>query len=111
MYMIWTALGCLTYCVDSIVWSGNTINWAPVWCDIGTFTNIFHSILITHELCSVVRIQIALAVAWPACILCIIRRLYHIACPSTVSTTRTDVRCRIVLGFANIHLTSFTETP
>lgn len=36
MYMIWTAITCLVYFVDSIVWSGNAINWAPVWCDIGT---------------------------------------------------------------------------
>ena len=35
MYMIWTAIACLIHFVDSIVWSGNTINWAPVWCDIG----------------------------------------------------------------------------
>ena len=41
MYMIWTALACLVHFVDSIVWSGNAINWAPVWCDIGTFTHIF----------------------------------------------------------------------
>lgn len=39
MFMIWTALACLVYFVDSVVWSGNTINWAPVWCDIGTFRN------------------------------------------------------------------------
>ena len=35
MYMVWTALGCLVHFVDSIVWNGNAINWAPVWCDIG----------------------------------------------------------------------------
>lgn len=33
-YMVWTALGCLVYFVDSIVWNGNTVNWAPRWCDI-----------------------------------------------------------------------------
>lgn len=37
MFMTWAALGCLVYFVDSIVWRGNVINWAPVWCDIGTF--------------------------------------------------------------------------
>ena len=41
MYMVWTALACLVHFVDSIVWSGNAINWAPVWCDIGTFRRIF----------------------------------------------------------------------
>ena len=37
MYLIWAALICLIYFVDSILWNGNTTNWAPVWCDIGTF--------------------------------------------------------------------------
>jgi pheromone a factor receptor len=37
MFMIWTALACIVHFVDSIVWNGNAINWAPVWCDIGIF--------------------------------------------------------------------------
>ena len=36
MFMIWTALGCLVGFVDAVVWNGNVVNWAPVWCDIGT---------------------------------------------------------------------------
>jgi pheromone a factor receptor len=82
MYMIWTALGCLVHFVDSVVWNGNTINWAPVWCDIA------------------IRIQIALAVAWPACILCIIRRLHKIASPTAVSTTRTDKRREVIIDLS-----------
>lgn len=41
MFMIWTALTCLVFFVDSIAWSGNIINWTPVWCDIGEFRNPF----------------------------------------------------------------------
>lgn len=41
MYMVWTALACLVHFVDSILWNGNAINWAPVWCDIGTFSRPF----------------------------------------------------------------------
>ena len=41
MYMIWTALGCLVHFVDSIVWNGNVVNWAPVWCDICPFRYSF----------------------------------------------------------------------
>lgn len=41
MFMIWTALACLVYFVDSIVWSGNTVNRAPVWCDICAFRKPF----------------------------------------------------------------------
>jgi pheromone a factor receptor len=34
--MFWAGLGCLNMFVNSIVWNGNAINWAPVWCDICT---------------------------------------------------------------------------
>ncbi|KAF9791976.1 STE3-domain-containing protein [Thelephora terrestris] len=79
MYMIWTALACLVHFVDSILWNGNAINWAPVWCDIA------------------IRIQIAVAVAWPACGLCIIRRLYYIASPTTVTTSQADKRREMIV--------------
>jgi pheromone a factor receptor len=79
MYMVWTALGCLVHFVDSIIWNGNAINWAPVWCDIN------------------IRIQIAVAVAWPACALCIVRRLYYIASPTTVTTTKADKRREVIV--------------
>jgi len=49
LYMIWTALACLTYFVNSIVWSGNTTNWAPVWCDISMFTHLFRYSILTSE--------------------------------------------------------------
>jgi len=90
MYMIWTALACLVYFVDSIVWSGNAINWAPVWCDISMCTFI-RSIPISDGLYSATRIQIAVGVAWPACNICIVRRLYSIASATAVTTTRAQV--------------------
>lgn len=79
MYMIWTAIGCLVHFVDSILWNGNAVNWAPVWCDIA------------------IRIQLGLTVAWPACVLCIIRRLYYIASPTTVTTSRNDKRRELIV--------------
>ncbi|KAF9647221.1 pheromone receptor, partial [Thelephora ganbajun] len=79
MYMIWTALACLVHFVNSIVWRGNVVNWAPVWCDINT------------------RLQIAFLVAWPACALCIVRRLYYIASPTAVTTTRTQKRREMIV--------------
>ena len=36
-YMMWTALACLNQFVNSIVWSNDAINRAPVWCDICKF--------------------------------------------------------------------------
>ena len=41
MYMIWTAIALLNQFVNSIVWSDNAINWAPVWCDICKFLSPF----------------------------------------------------------------------
>jgi hypothetical protein len=34
LYMFWTGLGCLSQCINSIVWNKNMINRAPVYCDI-----------------------------------------------------------------------------
>jgi hypothetical protein len=34
LFMIWTGLGCLLQCINSIVWNNNMINRAPVYCDI-----------------------------------------------------------------------------
>lgn len=53
----------------------------------------FNFLLISHQSYPDIRIQIAVAVAWPACALCIVRRLYYIASPTTVTTTKTEVRC------------------
>jgi len=109
LYMIWTALACLIHFINSIVWSGNTTNWAPVWCDISMFIHPLsrHSILIPEELLSsAVRIEIGVAVAWPASILLITRRLYH-DISATVGTTRSrsEVRCRIKFSVAKGCLT------
>src|SRR5882724_5647776 len=34
LYIIWSALGCLNQFINSVVWNKNTVNKAPVWCDI-----------------------------------------------------------------------------
>jgi pheromone a factor receptor len=35
MYMIWTALGCLINFINAILWRGNVLDKAPIYCDIG----------------------------------------------------------------------------
>ena len=97
VYMIWTALDCLVFFVNSILWSGNVINRAPVWCDICTFMYSFTQIPTLTKSYSAVRIQLACAVAWPACTLCITRRLYSI----TVRTSPAQVGFWII--FADSH--------
>ncbi|KAJ7585827.1 pheromone receptor Rcb2 B44 [Mycena floridula] len=71
-YMIWASLACLNQFVNSIVWAGNAINHAPIWCDIS------------------IRIMMGASVGLPAASLCINRRLYQIACVQTVSVTRKE---------------------
>jgi pheromone a factor receptor len=44
-----------------------------------------------------VRIQIAVCVAIPSCVLCIVRRLYFIASPTTVTTTKNDKRREVIV--------------
>lgn len=34
LYMLWTAIALLNQFVNSIVWHGNALNPAPIWCDI-----------------------------------------------------------------------------
>ncbi|KAF8491698.1 pheromone receptor [Russula emetica] len=78
LFMIWTGLGCLLQCINSIVWNKNMINRAPVYCDIST------------------RIQVALNVAIPACSLCINRQLYRVARMKSAGITDAENR-RIVI--------------
>ncbi|KAF8647127.1 hypothetical protein AX16_006958 [Volvariella volvacea WC 439] len=84
LYIFWTALGCITYFVNSIIWDGNAINWAPVWCDIVT------------------KFHVGMSMGIPASLLCITRRLYHIACVKTVTTTRKcrrrDIQIDLAIG-------------
>jgi len=82
MYMFWTALGLLNQFINSIVWHGNAINWAPVWCDISA------------------RIILGVAVGIPASSLCINRRLYHIACVKTVTITKVEKRRAILVDLS-----------
>ncbi|KAJ6457135.1 pheromone B alpha 1 receptor, partial [Mycena vitilis] len=80
--MIWTALACLVFFIDSVVWSGNTIDWSPAWCDISThFLNGFN-------------------LAIPACSLCINRRLYHIASVRSVRKSKSEKRKAIMIDLA-----------
>ncbi|KAF8070288.1 pheromone receptor [Lyophyllum atratum] len=66
LYMAWTSLGCLNLFINSVIWRGNMVNWAPVWCDISTK------------------------------LMCINRRLYHIAIIRTVTTTKSDKRRAVI---------------
>ncbi|TDL15054.1 pheromone receptor [Rickenella mellea] len=61
MYAIWISLACLDRFINSVVWHGNALNPAPIFCDISS------------------RFFVGVTVAIPAASLCIIRRLYLIS--------------------------------
>jgi len=79
LFMIWTGLACLIQFINSVIWTGNAINWAPVWCDICT------------------RFMVGSTVAIPAASLCINRRLYHIASVQAVTITRAEKRRAVIV--------------
>ncbi|KAF7373125.1 Pheromone B alpha 1 receptor [Mycena sanguinolenta] len=82
LYMIWTALACLVFFINSIIWNGNVLDSAPTWCDLSThFINGFN-------------------LAIPACSLCINRRLYQIASVQTVLKTKAEKRRAILVDLA-----------
>ncbi|KAJ7809993.1 pheromone B alpha 1 receptor [Mycena olivaceomarginata] len=82
LYMIWSALACLVFFVNSIVWNGTVLDLSPTWCDISThFLNGFN-------------------LAIPACSLCINRRLYQIASVRSVTKTRAEKHRAIMIDLA-----------
>ncbi|EAU87370.1 pheromone receptor [Coprinopsis cinerea okayama7 len=81
-FMIWTALSCLIGFINSLVWKGNALNPAPVWCDISS------------------KIMIGVSIGIPAATLCISRRLYCITSSPSASVTRGDKRKMVVIDLA-----------
>ncbi|KAF8884497.1 STE3-like pheromone receptor [Infundibulicybe gibba] len=77
-FMAWTAVLCLIEFINSIIWSGNVNNVAPIWCDIST------------------KLAVGASVGIPAATLCISRRLYSITSVQAASMTHKDKQ-RIVI--------------
>jgi len=100
LYMLWVAAENLVNFVNSVLWDGNIVDRAPVWCDIST------------------RVVLGANVAIPATYLCIQRRLYHVVLnPTAVYTSREEKRRLILvdmlIGFGlpilNIALAYFAQ--
>lgn len=91
LFMVWTSVGCLNLAINSIVWHGNAIDFAPVWCDLCECAVCY--VPLRTEWCSLAtRVIVAVAVAVPTASLCINRRLYKIATSTTVSVSSEEVR-------------------
>ncbi|TDL18859.1 STE3-domain-containing protein [Rickenella mellea] len=79
MFMIWTGVVCLIQFINSIIWRGNAINVAPVYCDIST------------------RIVMGAGVALPACSFCIQRCLYRITNANLATFSREQKRRNLII--------------
>ncbi|KAH9976786.1 pheromone A receptor-domain-containing protein [Lactifluus volemus] len=79
MYMIWTALGCLIHFINSILWRGNVLDKAPIYCDI------------------VARLQAGISIGIPACTLCMYRRLYKVLVRQAGAVTRDEKRRTVII--------------
>ncbi|KAF8136054.1 pheromone A receptor-domain-containing protein [Mycena galopus ATCC 62051] len=51
LYMIWTALANLILFINSIIWNGNVLDSAPVWCDIATHFQAGFNLAIPRARC------------------------------------------------------------
>uniref|UniRef100_A0A0W0FUR9 Putative STE3-like pheromone receptor STE3_Mr5 n=1 Tax=Moniliophthora roreri TaxID=221103 RepID=A0A0W0FUR9_MONRR len=72
LYILWTSLACLNQFVNSVVWTGNVVNRAPIWCAISA------------------KFIIGSTSALPACSLCINRRVYMMLSTNTFPITRKE---------------------
>ncbi|EGO05352.1 hypothetical protein SERLA73DRAFT_174466 [Serpula lacrymans var. lacrymans S7.3] len=79
LFIVWFALTMLNSSINSIIWSNNTVNWAPGWCYISSYVLV----------ASKYGVQLA-----P---LCIARRAYRIASQKFVKQSQYDIRRDLIV--------------
>jgi pheromone a factor receptor len=102
LFLAWVGLLCLFLGINSIIWNHNTVNWAPVWCDISQssfffalsndFTGVYHV--------TATRFGVGVSIAVPATVLCINRRLYLLASPTTIIPSKADKNREVIIDLA-----------
>ena len=100
LVMAWLGLTCLGLCINSIIWKGNSIDWAPVWCDICEFHHAPYRDIEVLLYFPVTRLFYGINIGIPAASLCINRRLYLIASVRKVTISKADKRNQIVVDLA-----------
>jgi len=101
LYMVYSGLGCLGLCINSIIWKGNTNDWAPVWCDICEFEKVFYwDIEATDCIFPVTRVLVIGSFGLPAASLCVNRRIYLIASVRKVTISRAERRRQVAADLA-----------
>ena len=99
--MAYSGLGCLGFCINSIIWKGNTRDWAPVWCDICEFEKVFHwDIEVTYCIFLVTRVIVIGNCGLSAASLCVNRRMYLIASVRKVTTSRAEKQRQVAVDLA-----------
>jgi pheromone a factor receptor len=91
IFIFWALLGNSIVLVNTIIWSGNIGNPAPVWCDISSFFSPCCSAW-AHLAPIASKLIIGFNAALPCASLCIQRRLYNITRVAKVGQTPEQVR-------------------
>lgn len=78
VFALWTLLSSLSTAINTLVWSNDIKDRAPVWCDICKSPIYFQFISTTEIWLEASHIDILVNTGIPACSLSITRRLYKI---------------------------------
>ena len=98
--MAYSGLCCLGLCINSIIWKGNTNDWAPVWCDICEFEVFNWDIEATNCIFPVTRVLVIGNFGVPAAALCANRRIYLIASLRKVTISRIERQRQVAVDLA-----------
>ena len=87
--------------INSIIWNHNTVDWAPAWCDISQFFSCF-TINLNDDftgayLVIATKFNFGISIAIPAVVLCINRRLYLLASPTTIVPSQADRNREVII--------------
>ncbi|KZP13102.1 STE3-domain-containing protein [Athelia psychrophila] len=82
IYIFWLALGSSNQFINAIIWNGNTVDLAPVLCDISS------------------RIVVAVNVAFPAASLCIMRHLFNVLSLRAMQWSEAQKRREVYINLA-----------
>lgn len=77
-FALWTLLSSLSTAINTLVWSNDVKDRAPIWCDICKSPIYFSSLSPTEIWLEASHIDILVNTGIPACSLSITRRLYKI---------------------------------
>lgn len=98
LFAFWVLLSSLSTAINTLFWSNDVENRAPIWCDICKSSIISSSLLMTEIWLEASHIDILVNTGIPACSLSITRRLYKITTLKGAIINRRQVcnRCLVI---------------